>query len=1286
MDEAMKKISDLWSEATAKTHRKNAARLVASVSAVAMLATLAISGTAFALGDKAGDATADANDGTTVTQQTQQATDQTKTDTTGDGTTDATNDATDAVKDDAAATDPTNGSAGNATDGTAADTSGDQQKTDAPQPDQPADDKTSADQSKSDAAKDAPQADNAQTDAAVIPAALNDHTVQGVSPNGTTINAFDYWACSQDPSQDNTDCRNIANTGINGGHSLKFRNNDGTFSDLINKWTTSSTPRQGLVSRILVDGYPQLSATYGNQSLSYLFDGTNVTGKSAYMDTSGLLQVDSNGYYYYNAMNSAYQDGTFDSANFATLDTASKAWTLYDTWAVKHGGNDGNTDGQFFPFNAASDVLYENRRGNLTQEDISSRSTQLNHYFGLSMSSRFVQPKGGIIQEGLGKGERMSYHFSGDDDVWVFIDGVLVGDLGGIHNASTLDIDFSTGSVRVSGESDTTLRELYNAARRLNTTSWKGDTFADNTYHTLNFFYLERGNTDSNMSLKFNLKTIPESEIHKVDQNNGAVAGAEFSLYATDNLYSSTGRTLIGTGTTESDGTLVLKDAEGKIVSFDDLYTGANHYTHYALVETKVPDGYRRAPDATEMHLHYAVVDNEQGTGTESGVVLSETKPDESGSLWRTGSLALAKVTTTATTNITDVDGRPIDPSPNNGGVMFAVVLKRDKSVDDINSDAAWKGVSGDQLKGWRYSTATGLAGVVESYKANKANGEANEFEPTTSGGYEVNIENLPGDIEKYYYLLGSNEKDQTEYTVAYYYSSDKNNVTVDNTVRMNFANFTRQFSANFYIPNIKNELFAQKVDEAGKSIADNATFSLYKISDSVSGADVDCSTATLGNAYDTVTVNGGSTANGLKINGSGLFPTGTNRLTKGTYCLAETSQPNGYKLNTTKSKIVVNDYGVFADAGSADDDMRVYRGAGWLVRPMSSFATNDDVDNTLTWIKSSPRSVSEFNATSGSPTVGATAAEGYRAKVDKNEIVTATGKTTTDLQLKYDVDGSPVLAYGYSARQAGGDTLYAFDEGWGLVSSTQDAVPSASEKDSDYNAEANHTNLGDLRLSNLVTGSVIVQFADETVDAKARISLNKQVKGADWSGANDKNFTFSLVRTDTINADVTAGDTKLTQCAAADWKDCVTLSAHTVGEIKDGTSQRVGVKDDKSVTDGAFSELTFTKEGTYTFSVKENDTEKAAGWKYDDSTHTVTVTVTKNETDGSLSAAVTYGNDGNTAPTFVNAYVAVSELPLTGGDASARDWLIGGGAFAAMAALALALTYEYRRRKGLTV
>lgn len=1267
---------------------------------------------------------------------------------------------------------------------------------------------------------------------AAAPYALGDHTVQGVSPNGTTINAFDYWLDGQDASDIN-DPADWSSIGINADQQLKFYSRQGDLQDF-NTWTGSTAPRTGMVKKTLQNGYPELQAGNlgidGDESLSYLFDDTPHAGKAAYMNTQGLLQVDDSGYYYYNANRDAASDGTFQSANYATLDTGGSTqpgtyqWTLYDTWGVR--ASDAVRDsqnGQFFPFNDASNVLQEDQYGNLSASQTTSVSAGMNHHFGLSMASRFVQPNGGRIEK---TGEDMQYHFSGDDDVWVYVDGVLVGDLGGIHIASSLDINFRTGGVSVNGRQINTLRGLYRDAGMESAARWSGDTFADGTYHTLNFFYLERGGSDSNMSLKFNLKTIPESSIHKVDQDNEPVRGAQFTLYTVDADYSS-GKQEVGSGTTDQNGLLVLQDNDRKVVSFDDLHTKG--YDHYILEETQTPVGYRKA--ATGMHLRY-VPDNSSTTGTRSGVVLSVTDPADPGSLWNTGSLALSKVTTTASTTIKDEDGRTVDPAD---GLMFAVVLKRDmgKAIDATD---AWHGVSGDQLHGWKYETVTGIQGVVEAIKKN---GGANVFSLTTSGGYEVTVDNLPGDIERYYYMLPDEQKGDAEYTVAYYYARGAktvDDVTANNTVRLDFndasAPFVRQFSANFYVSDVKNELFVQKVDAAGKALG-GGEFSLYRMGDSVSGNGVTCDSLPGGAPYDTVsTIATPGDAASLRINGTATFPSAGHVLQSGTYCLVETKAPAGYLKSDVTSKVVVNDYGVFVDAGTENDGLKVLRGAGWLVRPMSSFATNDDVDNTLTWIKSASGSVTGFDGTSGAPNVAASAVA-HASRVSDGEVTIGKNAAKDSLRLKYDVgddkgDIAPVLTYGYSPREPGGDTMFAFDTGVGIISSTQDA---ANTNDGDYNANAARTGLlagksddkvagtdknlkDDVRLSNVITGSVMAQFTDvkattlnisktvsgvganpdenadftftvtfkdgegesaenltgtfpyavhmlngdgsvgdnvagaagtlvldagvgtltlkkdqvaviadlpegthyqveEKADAQQRFHqtssegdagvtsakadkqawarfvngygqpataafhVRKTVKGTDWTQPDGKNFTFEL----RLAGGLQPGDVTYRNGGSA-----VTMGADSV--LTASTSGRIGKN---TTTDPlGFAELTFTKEGTYTFTITERQDDTTRGWAYDTSAYTAVVDVKPATAPATgLTATVTYRNDdgealaGGDVPTFVNSFVAVSTLPMTGGS-TMRDWLVGAGVFAALAAAAGVV--EWRRRKGLAL
>lgn len=727
--------------------------------------------------------------------------------------------------------------------------------------------------------------------------AYEQNTFVGVSPLGTTINLFDYWLTGQtDPDDEVSD--GFENQGINNGHALLFGKgmDHGLYGHgLWNTWTGSEdpSPRKGIVADELgYDGYPVLNqgvsgrdymqGRKGGESLAYLFDPDyQHDGKAVYKDVQGLLSINEDDYYAYDSTKNYavyYQTSSHgDSNNFR----------LYDRPGVLAWGS--SPDGQFFPFNA---VQTDPEGTEYYNSNLYSNDAHINHYFGLHMSTRFVQQYGGYTTKEQKKA--VTYTFSGDDDVWVFIDGTLVADLGGIHDKASLSIDFATGDIRI----NETLQE-----QKLGyILGYDGTTLPDDTYHTLDFFYLERGNVDSNMSLKYNLVYVPESSIYKIDQDGNPLPGRNFELYEAlpqDGKYV-TGD-LLAKGTTDAKGRIILLDENNDLLTiqklFDELKPDlTNETTALILRETGSPPGYRSSGDL-ELYFYQSQTDSPP-------FLLSRNH-------WQTGAHAVARLAATTNASIVHTQGTAnFDPDKN---LMFAVVFKK------VGNDE-WRPISGSPATGWTVA-------ADDSWKSIR---EANlyRFVLSSSGSYTAMIDELPGDIKKYVDAAGA----EGRYRIVYYFSNQNNLEAIDGSNTFEITSpMNRMAAVNLYVPNIRNDLTVQKLDQNGNLITDGAA--IFELRPANSDGTYNASASP---EQTRVTSMGEATFTAIP---------------NGVYYLVETDAPDGYTANATPVKVIVNDTGVYANAGTAEDGISVERGVGRLVNSMAQFASKDTVDTTLNQI-----------------------------------------------------------------------------------------------------------------------------------------------------------------------------------------------------------------------------------------------------------------------------------------------------------------------------------------------
>ena len=265
-------------------------------------------------------------------------------------------------------------------------------------------------------------------------------------------------------------------------------------------------------------------------------------------------------------------------------------------------------------------------------------------HYGMELPINFSVNSTGSTTDANGNTADTIFRFSGDDDVFVYVDGKLVLDLGGIHNAVFGQINFKTGDILIQG--DDAKKKGDDADITFLTSSLDGSAYANkslgtkNLYeiidennvgelslkdHTLTVVYFERGAHESNCKISYNFeknettnvsyKGLKLKEIE--DGKYNPLKGATFTLY-NDKECTSIAKVALGTDA------VAVSDEEGSIL-FENLSIGVADENNYAsktyyMKETAAADKYQ-TPDAAIWKL---VVTYDKGKYTKELTALND--------------------------------------------------------------------------------------------------------------------------------------------------------------------------------------------------------------------------------------------------------------------------------------------------------------------------------------------------------------------------------------------------------------------------------------------------------------------------------------------------------------------------------------------------------------------------------------------------------------------------------------------------------------------------------------
>lgn len=285
------------------------------------------------------------------------------------------------------------------------------------------------------------------------------------------------------------------------------------------KLSNGNNATQGLVADQLSNNDLQLKTKNGT-ALAPFFDKDFLNGNNSKNTVLGKVYENVTFPFVKKAMSSSSTKSTgkldywyFNSADQAATTTNKNLQLKYDAtdeYFLQSNNEEvkgSTTNGNYFPLNSSKQ---------------SGKASQLNYGFGQKFDLKFRLTSDGKVLDSANNEVPIEFNFSGDDDVWVFIDGQLVLDIGGDHAVVTGRIDFANKKATVSSAKNSSSGGISNGEvekdfpKELNTENY----FTKE--HTLTMFYMERGLWESNMQITFNFPQENKLTVEKEVDTSGA--------------------------------------------------------------------------------------------------------------------------------------------------------------------------------------------------------------------------------------------------------------------------------------------------------------------------------------------------------------------------------------------------------------------------------------------------------------------------------------------------------------------------------------------------------------------------------------------------------------------------------------------------------------------------------------------------------------------------------------------------------------------------------------------